>query len=291
MACFLAFPVAGRLDEALSEVALPDPVHDDAGEATVFGTGDLISEVLGGGGEFRVVFVEGSQVRERPGGLDGSVGIKGHLDARLAIIKSLEEGGRDTGSGRDLQRGALQEGRGREEVGLSEGVEGGVVAPRTLELEPEEGGPDHVGLGRHGNVVLGSELETAGATAVTAAGEGDELGDEAVEGFVVEKRLVDPPPERSGVVEHRFDEAGVLGEEILPVADPVIGMAGVIEELVDEAGELVRRAVGEIRVHLLRGGEEPDRVEVEAAKQRALVEVGRDGDLESGAGIFPRRAT
>ncbi len=78
-------------------------------------------------------------------------------------------------------------------------------------------------LGGHRGVVLSGQFESGRAASVLTALHQDQFGHEPVDRLVVSERFVDPEPKRTSIVQLGFQDAGILGQHVLPVPDPVIG--------------------------------------------------------------------
>ena len=205
--------------------------------------------------------------------MQGDLDALAHDDVRV---------GRDGAALGHYLRRAVEHGGEAKEVLLLEVVIRRVVAAGAGEVHPEEGLGDDLRAVGSGHVVLRGEAEAGGAAAIDAAFHRDQFGGEAVHRFVVEERLVNPPAERAGVVERGFEDAGVLGEHVLPVADPVVRPAGQREEAVNRGGPLGRRAVREKGAELFGRGRHAHGVEGEAAEEGRVVRERRGLDVCGG---------
>ena len=82
---------------------------------------------------------------------------------------------------------------------------------------------------------------------------------------------MDPEPERTGVVERGVDEVGILGEHVLPVANPVVGPARIGQKRIDQPFATVGPGVGEKRPDLLWRGHDPADVKRQPPHERLVV--------------------
>jgi hypothetical protein len=108
----------------------------------------------------------------------------------------------------------------------------------------------------------------------------EEFGDHQIEGFVIEERLVDPPTERPGIVQRGVEDVRVFGEDILPVAHPVISGAWISEEAVDQASAFGGVLVREEGFDLGFGGDDAEGVEGDSSQEGEVVGEGGEGGWE-----------
>ena len=224
------FPIGEVGDDAPAHQAGPDTVGDDLRKALVLWGGDEgcedIARIVVVLGECRRGFV--TELGEGPHRFDGGSGLEGDLDERLAVEFVEAVHGHATGGGHLDGLGA-QHGRELEEVFLRRFVGRRIVAAGALHLDAEESRADDDALGGHGDVVLARNTEACRATKSLAAFHAQELSDEEVHGLVVEQGLVDPPAEGAAVVEGGVEDVGILGEDVLPVAHPMVGPARIVQ--------------------------------------------------------------
>ena len=265
-------PVVDRLDQAGPQVTLPEPVDDHRGEPPVRRATVISSAPAGRAGPRRA----GRGRRAARSGRS-SVRFQCGLDrlARLQRDRDRRHAPARLAAGRCSSPGppaACPRAAGEaEEVGLVVGVERGVVAAGTLHLGGEERLGQDLRLGRHRGVVLRGHPEPGGAAAEGAPLHPDQLGHEPVDRRVVGEGVVEVAAERAGVVQGRLEDAGVLGQDVLPVAHPAVGPARVGEPGVDGPVALVGRRVGQERLDLGRVGDHADRVERQPAEERRVV--------------------
>ena len=260
-------PIVDGFDDADAEVAFPDAVDDDLGETLVFGRDDEAGEGAAGfdfafGGQ-GAGFVVADEIIKGPAGVDGFTGFEGNGDGGLATAFAKGDGAGDG----ELQRLAVEHGGHGEEILLLIGMERGVVAAGATELGAEEREPEDLGFGGHGRVVEGGLREGRGSAKMDAAFHLNEFGDEAIEGDAVGEGLVDPVAEGAGVVEIGLEDAGVFGQDVLPVADPVVGPVGMVQEAVDGLGATGGGGERLVGADLVGGGDKAGRIEGEAAEE------------------------
>ena len=95
----------------------------------------------------------------------------------------------------------------------------------------------------------------------------DQFGRHAVKRNLVGERLVQPPAERSGVVQIRLQNAGILREYVLPVGHPVIGPRRILQQAVNGFGPARLRRFGQIGGNLGWRGNQPCQVKRNAAQE------------------------
>ena len=261
-----AFPIPGLVHEAATHEAGPKAIGHHLGEAFILRGGDERREAI-----TRVLRIEREiigdaflrEFGERPMRLDGGARFEGDFDERLATAFA-QLGHRDAARDRNLHGLGLEEGGEGEDLLLLGGVRRGVVAARTLGLHAKEGGGHDRGLGGHGHVVLRGDAEAGWTAGGGAALETQQFGDHEVERLAVGERFVNPPAERTGVVQRGIQDVRVLGEDVLPVARPVVGGARVVQQAVDDLRALVGRGVGGEGLNLSKAGRHADGVERDA---------------------------
>src|SRR6185369_11025860 len=96
---------------------------------------------------------------------------------------------------------------------------------------------------------------------------------------VVGQCFLEPPAKWAGVVEHWFEDAGIFGEDILPIADPVIGPAFIVEQTIDGGGATIGTAVTIELFDLVRSWDGADGVERDAAEETPVVDRARGFDF------------
>ena len=264
-----AFPIPGLVHEAATHEAGPEAIRHHLREAFVLRGGDERGESVA-----RILRIEREIIGdaflrkfgEGPMRLDRGARFEGDLDEGLATAFA-EFGHRDTARNRDLYSLGLEEGGEGEDLLLLGGVCRGVVTTRTLGLHAEEGGSDNRGLGGHGDVVLGGDAEAGRAASGGGALEAEELGHHEVERFMVGERFVNPPAEWTGVVQRGIQDVRVLGEDVLPVARPMVGGARVVQQAVDDLRALVGRGVGGEGFNFGEAGRHADGVERDATQE------------------------
>ncbi len=191
----------------------------------------------------------------------------------------LKKGGRDAagfGNGRGF---ALKHRGKRIEVALSRAVVWGVVAARALEFDAQKGRGKDVPLGRERRVVLGRHRESRAAATVLAAAHQDQLGDHAVERFIVAQGIVKEKAEWPGAVEGCVEQGGILGQGVEPVTDSMIRAAFVEQQSVDHAIALIGGLVRQKKLDFLHGRRDPDSVEIDAPQKCLVFDARRQCDL------------
>ena len=122
-------------------------------------------------------------------------------------------------------------------------------------------------FGGEGSVVFGSHREPGAAAFVLTATHQDQFGHKPVDRFAVAQRVVEKEAEWPGAALRLIQERRVLGEEIEPLADEVIGATLVVQQLLDRDRSFVRVFVGEKREDLGLSRRNPDGVERDAAEE------------------------
>ena len=264
-----AFPIPSLVDETAPHEAGPKAIGHHLREAFILWGGDERREAI-----TRVLGVECEiigdaflrEFGERPMRLDRGTRLKGDLDEGLATAFA-EFGHGDAARDRNLHGLGLEQGSKREDLFLLGRVCRGVVATRALGLHAKEGGGHDRGLRGHGHVVLRGDTEASRTAGRGGALESQELGDHEVERLMVGERFVNPPAERAGVVQGGIQDVRVLGEDVLPVARPVVGGARVVQQAVDDLRALVGRGVGGEGLNLGEAGRHADGIKGDAAQE------------------------
>ena len=133
---------------------------------------------------------------------------------------------------------SLKHGGHAEKVGLLEGMIRSIVTTGALKIRPEKSSSEHMSLGCHGDVVLRSQAETGWPPSVLASSHEDKFSDKTIHRLVVEKGFVNPFAKWSCIVELGLENIGVLGEDVLPIAHPVVRPSFIAKQTVYHIGAL-----------------------------------------------------
>ena len=256
----LALHRVGGVDDAAAHEAVPEAVHDGAGEAAVLRVGHQRGELFQALG-LRGFRVHLAQLGEEPTRLRG-------LAHGLVAAVEFQFAGR-------VNRG--------EPVGLLEfpAVDEAVVAGGALEVDAEEAlahGLGELNLRGRARADIAAPLD-AGGEALALGRVGDELAGELVVRPVLDERAIKP---LGDLLAPAGDETGagvVVAEKVVPEREPVLGVGRVVgEERAHERGAFVCGLVGEKLRERFRLRQQADEVEVRAAGEGGVVHgLGRRG--------------
>ena len=254
----LAVHLVDGADDAATQQALPDAVHQRAREAAQARVGEDRR-----GGRAAI----GERLRSRRAGEAREEEARaGALVLRQVAAEHLERG-----LGREIRGQPIR-------VLQLPLVDEAVVTRRALEIDAEEHlrrvlrrlHPGcHRGAGLAPPVDAGQE-----ALGIARRGRVDQCRDEPVVGHVLAQRSLQPRRDaRAPRILREVGDAVLVAEQIVPERDPMLGVAiAVGEQRPHQAGALVDGRVVEERLQLFGGGQQAPQIEVDAAGEPGVVD-------------------